>query len=107
MKQILKLLFFYEKPRYYHGGAWRFPQRITQKFWDEMQERKKYYDDWNNNNPTWPKTDTSTGSQAANLGERPLTPDWILKVRANIINASGIIGWSLILGYLFYYFFLR
>lgn len=95
MKEFIKYVFYYEKARYYYGGALMFPVRITQKFWDEMQERKRYYTEQKTN-----RVDTTYDSETADLGSRPITPDWIVELRGNALFISSIIGWPIILGYI-------
>lgn len=94
MKEFFKYIFRFEKARYYSGGALRGSVRITQKFWDEMKERKEFFD--NNKDRGFPISDTTYGSQTADLGERPKVPDRIVELRENIFWCQGVLGWCLI-----------
>jgi len=94
--KFLKYFFYFEKTRYYSGGALRQPVKITQKFSDEMKERKERFDKqskdgWNRGG------DTNYGSQTADLGNRPLVPDYIVEIRGNILFITGLLGWSFVI----------
>jgi hypothetical protein len=47
--------------RYYYGGAFQVPPKITKKFWDEVTERRK----------TFPKERIDTTFGYGDIGERP------------------------------------
>ncbi|MEP6595896.1 MAG: hypothetical protein ABJA71_08105 [Ginsengibacter sp.] len=79
------------------GGSFRLPVPITQKFWDEVTERRKQTKEQNENSE-WAIVDTSYGSD--DIGERPKMPDWLINIFEFIFVSSGILGWAIILGFM-------
>lgn len=99
LKEFFKYILYFEKPRFYSGATTRYVIRITQKFWDEMKERKKWYEEQNKVGG-FPFVDTTYGSETADLGKRPVVPDWIVNFRSTVFSMQGLLGWCLIVGYI-------
>jgi len=98
IKEFLKYLFVFEKTKFYSGGALRNPIPITQQFWDEMKERKEYYTTGDGTKERG--VDTNYGSVDADMGNRPVVPDWIINMRRSWLLMSAVIGWPIIIAYL-------
>lgn len=94
--------------RYWTRGAFKFPVRITQKFWDELVERRKWFDGQSNDEKegerVFCRVDTSSGTGGDDfwevLGPRPKYPQWMVDYVEPVFMSLGLLGWCLILGFI-------
>lgn len=86
IRQFIKYFFMFEKVRYYSGGALRGPVPITQKFWDELTERRRCIKE----DPYHRGGDMNYGND--DLGQRPKTPDWVFHAKREVRFWFGIVS---------------
>lgn len=74
--------------RYYTGGSFKYPVRITQKFWDQVTERREHIKDHNSSNIKWPIVDTTIGND--DIGECPTYPQFMVDYVEPILVAISL-----------------
>ncbi len=104
-KWLYIFLFFYEKDRYYSGGALRYPVKITQAFWDELHETKMEYEEkGNTDGRQFLRIDSNLGTGSDDfeekIGKRPIVPDKIREIRETIFFLQFIICTGIIIAFL-------
>jgi hypothetical protein len=96
--------------RYWTRGSFKYPVRITQKFWDELAQIRRSYEEVDRENIAKGreryllKIDTAFGTSGDDfweaLGPRPKYPQWMVDYVEPLLAAIGILGWAVILGFI-------